>query len=96
MEGNEVTAVIQVRDGGHLNEGSGNQDGEKCPESGANSEVNFLELGRWIDVGWEWGSIPTPSGSTSELSQTLFLKSPSLLPLKRGFWFFLLTVTVSS
>lgn len=56
MEGNEVTAVIQVRDGGHLNEGSGNQDGEKCPESGANSEVNFLELGRWIDVGWEWGS----------------------------------------
>lgn len=55
LEAGEVDAVIQVRDGGCLKETSGSEDREKRSESGANFGDNFMELGHWIDVDWEWG-----------------------------------------
>lgn len=33
----------------------GNEHGEACSESLANLEVNFMEFGHWIGVGWERG-----------------------------------------
>lgn len=50
-------AVIQLTDGGCLDDSSGDENAEKCSESVANLEVRLMEFGHCIDVRQEehWG-----------------------------------------
>lgn len=51
LDGTEVMAIIQVRDGSFPDKDSGNKIAEKCSEPVVKLEVSFMEFGHGVGVG---------------------------------------------